>query len=50
MHANNAWHLLKVNTMSDYRDLYLKTDVLLIADVFVKYMLRILWIRSLSLF
>ena len=36
--------------MGDYHDHYLKTDVSLLADVFEKYMVRILWIRSLSLF
>ena len=35
--ANNAWNALKMNTMVDYHDLYLKTDVLLLADVFEKF-------------
>ena len=50
--ANNIWNVFKMNTMGDYHDLYLKTDVLLLADVFekFKYMLGSLWIRSLSLF
>ena len=30
-------HLFEMNTMGDYRDLCLKTDVLLLADVFEKY-------------
>ena len=35
----DIWNVLKMNTMGDYHDLSLKTD-----------MFRLLWIRSLSLF
>ena len=35
--ANNIWNVFKMNTMGDYHDLSLKTDVLLLADVFEKY-------------
>ena len=35
--ANNIWNVLKMNTMDDYHDLYLKIDVLLLADVFKKF-------------
>ena len=36
--ANNIWNVLKMNTMGDYHDLYLKADVLLLADdVFGKF-------------
>ena len=35
--ADNTWHVFKMNTMDDYHDLYLKTDVLLSADVFEKF-------------
>ena len=35
--ANNVCNAFKRNTMSHYHDLYLKTDVLLLADVFEKF-------------
>ena len=34
--ANSIWNMFKMNTMGDYHDLYLKTYVLLLADVFEK--------------
>ena len=37
LNANNIWIVFKTNTMGDYHDLYLKTDVLLLADVFEKF-------------
>ena len=35
--ADNIWNVFKVNRMHDYRDLILKTDVLLLANVFEKF-------------
>ena len=34
---NNVKNVFKMNKMSDYHDLYLKKDVLLLADVFLKF-------------
>ena len=36
-HAINVWNTFKMNTMGDYHDLHLKTDILLLADVFEKF-------------
>ena len=33
----DVWNPSKINTMGDYHDLYLKTNVLLLADVFEKF-------------
>ena len=35
--ANNVWNAFKMNTMADYHNLYLKADVLLLADLFEKF-------------
>ena len=37
LHGINVWNTLKRKTMGDYNDLYLKTEVLLLADVFEKF-------------
>ena len=36
-HAVNAWNTFKVNTMGDHHDHHLKANVLLLADVFEKF-------------
>ena len=35
--AIDVWNAFKMNTTGDYHDLYLKTDILLLADVFEKF-------------
>ena len=36
-HVLNVWKKSEMKTMKDYHDLYLKCDVLLLADVFEKF-------------
>ena len=35
--ADNIWNVFQMNTVGDYHDLHLKTNVLLLADVFKKF-------------
>ena len=37
LHSINVWNIFKMNTMGAYHDLYLKTDVLLLSEVFEKF-------------
>ena len=37
LHSIVVWNVFKMNTMGDYHDIYLKTDVLLLTDVFEKF-------------
>ena len=36
-HAQNVWQKFQCKNLGDYHDLYMKTDVMLLADVFEKY-------------
>ena len=48
--ANNIWNVFKMNTMGSYHDLYLKTDISLLADVFQKFISTCLDYYELDLF
>ena len=37
LHVTDVWIMFKMRTMCDYHDLYLKTDFLLLADIFEKF-------------
>ena len=50
LHDIDVWNVFKMKTMGDYHDLYLKTDVLLLADVFEKFINTCLDYYALSLF
>ena len=42
LHADNVRNAFKMQAMSDYHDPYLKTDVLLLANAFEKYIVAYL--------
>ena len=41
--ANNMWNVFKINTMGDYHDLHLKTDVSLL-NMYLKNLLIHVWV------
>ena len=41
-HGIDVWNVFKMNTMGDYHDLYLKADVLLLADVLERFVNTVL--------
>ena len=51
-HSQSAWNTFNLNTMGEYRDLYLKSDILLLGDVwkFQKDLSTVLQTWSMSLF
>ena len=46
--AIDVWNVFKINTKRDYYDLYLKTDALLLADVFEKFISTCLYYHGLD--
>ena len=36
-HVFNVWNKFEMNTIEDYRDFYLKCDILKLADLFEKF-------------
>ena len=46
LQAFDVWNTFKMNTMGDYHDVYLKADVLLLADAFEKFIMSIMSIMN----
>lgn len=48
LHAQNVWDKFNIHTIGEYSDLYLRTDVLLLADVFENFQATCFAIYSLD--